>query len=183
MVKSHFEVFDAMLDEIQQLRLDAIYFSRSTLRAEQRIERLRKKRKEYEDQFLHTPTEKYVKKIGRCCRMIKRLLDESCENSRMLENAVSELKCKCEVLCADVEVPFDLDVPSVTSVNCTINVGEMSMDGKLYCKCNRPAFKSMIMCGSHECSNRWFHYECIGISSVPKTEWICSECKKALCKS
>ncbi|KAH9411431.1 hypothetical protein HK407_05g09490 [Ordospora pajunii] len=182
MAKSHFEVFDTMLEEIQQLRLDAIYFSRSTQRAEQRIERLKKKRKEYEEQFVHTPTEKYIKRIGKCCRMIKRLLDENCESSRMLESAVSELKCKCEALCVDMEEPFDLHDPSITSTSCIVNAGEMSMDGRLYCKCNRPAFKNMIMCGKHGCSTKWFHYECVGISSMPKTEWICSECKKALCK-
>ncbi|ADM12429.1 chromatin remodeling protein [Encephalitozoon intestinalis ATCC 50506] len=178
-MQTHFEVFDKMLEEIQQLRLDAIYFTKSTSRTEGKIEKLRGKCKRYKEKFVRKPSERYFKKIEKFYRAIKKHLvnNRRCEDA--FQEVIHELKKKCEDLCSRSGVSFDLECPEIPDVNCVVNLGEMGSNEQLYCKCKRPAFKNMIACDSLDCKGRWFHFECVGISTVPKTLWICPECRKA----
>lgn len=175
----YFEVFDRMLEEIQQLRLDAIYFTKSTSRVDGRVERLRERCKRYEERFVRKPLERYARRIVGCRKEIRRLLRSNCRSAETVKGIVSELRRKCEELCSGARAPFDLERPMVSYANCVVNAGEMGDNEHVYCRCNRPAFKSMIACDSVECKTRWFHFECAGISSVPKTPWTCVECRKA----
>ncbi len=59
------------------------------------------------------------------------------------------------------------------------NVGEENADenDKLYCICREPESGQMIACDSPDCSSgRWFHYECVGITSPPRGKWVCYPC-------
>lgn len=178
-MQSHFEVFDKMLEEIQQLRLDAIYFTKLTSRMDGRIERLRMKCKRYKEKFVRKPLERYARKVGKYHKAIKRLLHNNDDSGKTFKSVIGELKRKCEELCSKADASFDLEHPSIPDVSCVVNLGEMGKNEKPYCRCGRPPFKSMIACDSMDCKRKWFHFECVGISSPPKAPWMCPECRKA----
>lgn len=37
----------------------------------------------------------------------------------------------------------------------------------------------MIGCDNPTCTVKWFHMECVGLSSAPDGDWICTICKGA----
>ncbi|TBU13405.1 ING1 PHD finger-like protein [Hamiltosporidium tvaerminnensis] len=48
---------------------------------------------------------------------------------------------------------------------------------KKYCTCKMPSYGDMICCDSLECKIKWFHFECVGIVTAPKSKWYCNACK------
>ena len=72
-----------------------------------------------------------------------------------------------------------------------------------YCFCNRVSFGEMVCCDNSEvsemmfiifvfifgylsphvtdsdniqCRVEWFHFECVGLTTIPKGKWLCPEC-------
>eukprot|EP01100_Stratorugosa_tubuloviscum_P015719 TRINITY_DN927_c1_g1_i1.p1 TRINITY_DN927_c1_g1~~TRINITY_DN927_c1_g1_i1.p1 ORF type:complete len:305 (+),score=109.15 TRINITY_DN927_c1_g1_i1:648-1562(+) len=63
------------------------------------------------------------------------------------------------VLSIDCDMPIDPNEPT-------------------YCICNRVSFGQMIECENTECKVDWFHFECVGLTDIPKGKWLCPECRK-----
>lgn len=60
------------------------------------------------------------------------------------------------------------------------NAGE---DEEKYCYCQGVSYGEMVACDNKDCPREWFHLECIGLKSVPKSaKWYCDECKENLTK-
>lgn len=56
-------------------------------------------------------------------------------------------------------------------------------DEERYCYCQGVSYGEMVACDKPDCPRQWFHLDCIGLKSVPKSEkWYCEECKQALAK-
>uniref|UniRef100_A0A1X7VY41 Histone-lysine N-methyltransferase NSD-like PHD zinc finger 1 domain-containing protein n=1 Tax=Amphimedon queenslandica TaxID=400682 RepID=A0A1X7VY41_AMPQE len=34
----------------------------------------------------------------------------------------------------------------------------------------------MILCDGKNCQYKWFHFDCVDISTIPHGEWFCKEC-------
>src|SRR5665811_603653 len=45
-----------------------------------------------------------------------------------------------------------------------------------FCHCDQPAEDLMIKCDKTSCKIKWFHFKCIGLSSVPDGSWFCPFC-------
>ena len=46
-----------------------------------------------------------------------------------------------------------------------------------YCVCKRvQGNDAMIACDNKTCSIEWYHFTCVGLSSVPKGKWYCPDC-------
>lgn len=47
-----------------------------------------------------------------------------------------------------------------------------------YCICGTPETREMIACHGAQCSGKWFHYECVGMTAeiVPGGKWVCEGC-------
>lgn len=45
-----------------------------------------------------------------------------------------------------------------------------------YCFCRQVSFGDMIGCDNDDCSIEWFHFECLGITVLPKGKWYCPDC-------
>lgn len=45
-----------------------------------------------------------------------------------------------------------------------------------YCFCRQVSFGDMIGCDNDECLIEWFHFECLGITVLPKGKWYCPDC-------
>lgn len=55
------------------------------------------------------------------------------------------------------------------------NEGE---DEETYCYCGGPSYGEMVACDNDDCPRQWFHIECLGLKTVPKSaSWFCGECK------
>jgi len=48
-----------------------------------------------------------------------------------------------------------------------------------YCICNRVSYGDMVACENETCPYEWFHFECVGLTSTPKGNWRCSECRRS----
>ncbi|KEF57734.1 uncharacterized protein A1O9_05654 [Exophiala aquamarina CBS 119918] len=56
-------------------------------------------------------------------------------------------------------------------------------DEERYCYCQGVSYGEMVACDKPDCPRQWFHLDCIGLKSVPKSaKWYCEECKEALAK-
>lgn len=40
----------------------------------------------------------------------------------------------------------------------------------------------MVACDGPKCDKEWFHLPCIGMSSPPRGQWFCRDCKKELAR-
>ncbi|KIV98090.1 hypothetical protein, variant [Exophiala mesophila] len=56
-------------------------------------------------------------------------------------------------------------------------------DEERYCYCQGVSYGEMVACDKPDCPMQWFHLDCIGLKSVPKSaKWYCDECKETLAK-
>lgn len=49
-------------------------------------------------------------------------------------------------------------------------------DKRLWCKCRKGSFGTMIACDNAACETEWYHIECIGLAVPPDGEWYCPKC-------
>ena len=59
----------------------------------------------------------------------------------------------------DIEMPIDENEP-------------------VYCTCRQVSFGKMIACDNPDCPIEWFHFQCVGLTKTPKTDWYCPRCRK-----
>lgn len=46
-----------------------------------------------------------------------------------------------------------------------------------YCYCDGiDDGKPMIQCDQEDCVTKWFHFECVGLKTVPNEPWYCHQC-------
>ena len=45
----------------------------------------------------------------------------------------------------------------------------------IYCFYNYVSYGNMIKCDNPKCKKEWFHFHCVGLRSLPKGKWFCSE--------
>lgn len=38
----------------------------------------------------------------------------------------------------------------------------------------------MIGCDANDCEREWFHLSCVGLSTIPKGSWFCSDCRVSI---
>ena len=56
-----------------------------------------------------------------------------------------------------------------------------STDGtsQTFCYCEGPDEGQMVGCDNPDCQYQWFHLECLGLKSEPKSKhWYCPDCRK-----
>ena len=50
-----------------------------------------------------------------------------------------------------------------------------------YCYCHGPEEGNMVGCDNSTCAYQWFHLDCLGLKSEPKSQhWYCPDCRKLL---
>ena len=56
-------------------------------------------------------------------------------------------------------------------------------DEERYCYCEGVSYGEMVACDRDDCPRQWFHLDCIGLKSVPRSaKWYCDECKEVLAR-
>jgi len=60
-----------------------------------------------------------------------------------------------------------------------VSSSSQSTSAQTYCYCHGPDEGDMVGCDNSSCVHQWFHLECLGLKSMPKTKkWFCPECRK-----
>lgn len=87
----------------------------------------------------------------------------------------------------DGDIEEDDDVPPDETLDLEAGSGrreedvvEEDEDGdeERYCYCQTGSYGEMVACDNDDCPREWFHLECIGLKSVPKSaKWYCDDCK------
>lgn len=54
---------------------------------------------------------------------------------------------------------------------------EYEDDDGSWCHCKERRGGEMIGCDNKSCATKWFHLECIGLSTVPRGKWCCTTCQ------
>lgn len=57
--------------------------------------------------------------------------------------------------------------------------GANTKDNQVYCYCRNVSYGEMIGCDNEECTNEWFHLDCVGLSEPPRGVWFCPDCINA----
>ncbi|KAI7162498.1 hypothetical protein KC352_g26690, partial [Hortaea werneckii] len=55
---------------------------------------------------------------------------------------------------------------------------EEENDDQLYCYCQKVSYGDMVGCDNDDCAYQWFHWDCVGVKSEPKGEWLCPTCRE-----
>ncbi|UJR33290.1 hypothetical protein I4U23_020741 [Adineta vaga] len=50
-------------------------------------------------------------------------------------------------------------------------------DEPTYCLCSQLSYGSMILCDSKACEIKWFHFNCVNLTTKPKGKWFCPNCR------
>ncbi len=87
--------------------------------------------------------------------------------------------------------PSDIEVPPISSITTDVQLDAAEEDEdeheaaeddeERYCYCQGVSYGEMVACDRDDCPRQWFHLDCIGLKSVPKSaKWYCNECKEVL---
>ena len=56
-----------------------------------------------------------------------------------------------------------------------VSLGADSPD--VFCLCGQGEYGEMIGCDNPTCLIEWFHMGCVGLTSLPEGDWMCTFCK------
>ena len=52
-------------------------------------------------------------------------------------------------------------------------------DTVVYCYCQGPERDNMVACDNPSCQYMWFHFDCLKVTSPPKSKlWLCPDCRR-----
>jgi len=51
-------------------------------------------------------------------------------------------------------------------------------DETTYCLCSELSYGSMILCDNKACEIKWFHFNCVNLTTKPKGKWFCPNCRE-----
>jgi len=62
-------------------------------------------------------------------------------------------------------------------VNSSDGAQNTTSDEPTYCLCSQLSYGSMILCDSKACEIKWFHFNCVNLTTKPKGKWFCPNCR------
>jgi len=62
-------------------------------------------------------------------------------------------------------------------VEATNDEEQDAINYKEYCICHRVSEGNTIACDNDDCSMEWFHWNCVGVDTVPIGDWYCPDCR------
>lgn len=169
---SPMEIFDGMLERIQQFPLDAHLL-------EINIKRINKDHKKYKviyDRLVAKLVSPDNKKYIKVTKKMKKCISKKVQIVEKYERKVAELLTVLKEMIAlsGITVLFS---PLKGHGPAIIKLGEISVGTTKYCLCNGRAQDNMICCENPKCNIKWYHFKCVNLTNSPKEKWICSKCK------
>lgn len=81
-----------------------------------------------------------------------------------------------EVLMGIDRAPKSLQELLDTKKHAIASAPKKAEEGLVYCYCRQVSWGDMVQCEGAECTKKWFHYACVGLSVPPKGKWFCKDC-------
>lgn len=168
------DIFDSMLESIQQFPLECSYYERN-------IKRLCKDQAKYShifDKLIQKMVSLDDPRFLKIQRKIKKTLKKKIELTNKFQSTIEKQQQKLEELIKISSVDLtNFNFTSLTG-NCVsmIKLSDTPKGNNKYCICNDKAFGNMICCDNPSCSVKWYHLKCANLLLVPKGSWTCSKC-------
>lgn len=167
------DIYDSMLDSIQQFPLDANYFERLMHRINKRIERYTAAYTRAL-QKMPLPTskayEQISKKLEGCIRKKMKIIKKY---RHCVEQQLKNLEEYNKISSSPLTIKEP--VPEGTAV---LKLKDCAVLESKSCICNSTDGGTMVCCDSPDCAIRWYHLRCVGLGAVPGDGWICKKCKR-----
>lgn len=168
------DIFDSMLESIQQFPLECNTFER-------RNKRLAKDQQKYTKIFeklafkLVSPDNK---RFARAVKKLKQTLKLKIKIAEEFEEFISK---HLERLLELVRISnLDASALNISALPgngpATIKIGDTAVGSKKYCLCGEHASGMMICCDDPGCLVKWYHFKCMNIQVAPKVSWKCPKC-------
>lgn len=167
------DIYDNIIQTIQQFPMEVFYFKRQTIRIDAVIEKYNGKLNNLIKR-LPKVNEKKVKKVQ---KRLNKAYEQKNELVSVLKKTLDKhmkLFDKLNNLSNDVVDKNKMDL--ATKFPMVVKVKDNTKDNKLYCTCMNKAYGNMIRCNNEGCEIGWYHYKCVGFMKTPKQAWVCSRC-------
>lgn len=165
------DLYDLMLETIQQFPLEANCFERDVtrnnkeyqlyLKAYRRVLRRMPNPKSHKYRKAHKKLEKTLEERKKIIKRYNEQINKHLETIKEY-NKVNEVGIRVE--------PFEeLKVAAIKVDECETK--------KRCCICQLSPARIMIRCGNELCNVKWYHMNCMDLSEVPTESWRCNKCK------
>ncbi|TBU03265.1 ING1 PHD finger-like protein [Hamiltosporidium tvaerminnensis] len=181
MSKTPYETYDSILTEIQSFPLDFQHHSKKIIEIEKICSKLKLKISKKTKILLKKPNPILLKKIKKYTLRIVKLIDKRIKITKEISEITKKYLNIIENKMSTNGVEND-NLPTLQqNISSVIKAGTFQNSDKnkkkKYCTCKMPSYGDMICCDSLECKIKWFHFECVGIVTAPKSKWYCNACK------
>lgn len=168
------DIFDSMLESIQQFPLDCNRFERNIKRLNRDHFKYCSALNKLISKLLPAKSEKIdkiQKKIKKTIKRKLKVLEEFETNVLKQQQKLDEL-----VKISDIDTSKFNFQPVAEKSPAIIKMGSIPHGTLKYCICNERAFGNMICCDNPVCSVKWYHFKCANVTTIPKAGWKCSKC-------
>lgn len=168
------DIFDTMLESIQQFPLECNNFERQA----KRLSRDQEKYTKIFEKLSFKLVSPLDKKFLRVKKKLKKTLKKKIKITSGFHEFVSKYLERLQELISISNIdPSILNIhPLKGNEPAVIKIGDVPVGRKKYCTCGERAYEMMICCDNPACITKWFHFRCIGIHTPPKTTWKCQNC-------
>lgn len=168
------DIFDSMLESIQQFPMECNSFERN-------IKRLHKDHFKYSTRLdrlilkLVPPNDPRLLKLR---RKLKNVIKKRLSVTSNFQNAITKQQQRLEELVRISNLDLmNFNFLALPGTACAvIKLNDIPQGNRKYCICNDRAFGFMICCDNPACATKWHHFKCVNLLSPPKTTWICPKC-------
>lgn len=174
---SPIDIFDTMLESIQQFPLECNNFERQN----KRLNRDQEKYTKIYEKLAFTLTSPENKKYKKVKRKLYKTIKKRLGLLQKFETTIEKQSNKLEELISISKIdPSAVSVPDLLGNGpAVIKLNDTPSGRKKYCLCGDKAFGTMICCDNPSCEIKWYHLKCVNISTPPKSKWKCSKCSTA----
>lgn len=168
------DVFDSMLESIQQFPLECNSFERH-------IKRLNKDHLKYSSLF-NSMIQRLVSpqdpKLLRVERKLRKIAKKKVELTDSFQRAIEKQQQKLEELVkiSNIDMANFNFAPLSGNIQPIIRLGDMPRGNGKYCVCNDKAYGNMICCDNPACAVKWYHFRCVNLAISPRSAWTCPKC-------
>ncbi|ELA42005.1 uncharacterized protein VICG_01022 [Vittaforma corneae ATCC 50505] len=168
------DVFDSMLESIQQFPLECSNFERH-------IKRLNKDQFKYSilfDKMIQRLISPQDPKLLKVERKLRKIVKKKIELTNNFQNAVEKQQQKLEELVkiSNIDMMNFNFSPLSGNIQPVIKLSSIPQGNGKYCICNDKAFGNMICCDNPACAIKWYHFRCVNLIISPRTTWTCPRC-------
>ncbi len=168
------DIFDTMLEAIQQFPLECNVFERQNKRLEKDQEKYMKIFEKLAFKLVNPKEKRFLDTNKKLKKTLKKKI-------KITEKFEETIKKHLEKLNELILISnLDTTVLSIGALQgngpAVIKVGDIPSGTKKYCSCGEHAYGMMICCDDPGCAIKWYHFKCVNMQTAPKISWKCSKC-------